>query len=235
MNNKKLTIVIPVRDEAETISDTITQLQKTVITSHEIIVADDHINTFDRTYEEVHALQKKYKNIVWLSKKATDRDGFGPCLCRAIHSVTTPYTVVVMSDSCDDAKTIDCMYKEIPSHQIDIVCGSRYGKGGKKIGGPPLQNILSWLLNNSLYVFGFPTHDATNAFKLYNTKFLKHILPKSPSTGVEFSFELSLLAKKQCAKWKDVATIWTGRTKGESKVRLFARGPKYLQLLFRLL
>lgn len=233
MADKPLTIVIPVRDEAETISGTITQLQQSVKTPHLIYIADDHIRHLDRTHDEVLKLQHTYRNILWVPKKSGDTDGFGPALCRAIRKTSTLYTVIVMSDSSDDVKTIDEMYKTIRLHKTDIVCGSRYGKTGKKIGGPPLQNFLSWLLNNGLFLFGFPTHDATNAFKLYNTKFLQRVLPEHPSSGVEFSFELSLIAKKHCARWNDCFTTWTGRTKGESKVRLWARGPKYIKLLLQ--
>jgi hypothetical protein len=232
METKLLTIIIPVRDEKETIAKTVLHLKQSVHTPHIIFIADDTISEFDHTHDEVVKLQSTYDTIVWIAKKKTDPDGFGPSLCRAIRNVSTPYTVIVMSDSSDDPKTIDSMYTHISTHHSDIVCGSRYGKNAKKIGGPFMQNFLSWILNSGLYLFGFPTHDATNAFKMYNTRFLQKILPAHPSSGVEFSLELSLISYTHHALWKDIPTTWTGRTKGVSKVRLWKRGPKYLKLLF---
>ncbi len=54
-----------------------------------------------------------------------------------------------------------------------IVVGSRYMKGGRLIGGPWFKQLLSRLSGLTLCWFrGIPTHDATNAFKIYDRAML---------------------------------------------------------------
>lgn len=238
---RELTIIIPVRREEETIEKTIRLLDRTVRTSHTILIADDTVDSSDRTIWLVERMKQVFppsrlsldrRKIVISRKKRGDQDGFGPALVRAVRRVETPYTVFVMADACDDPKTIDRMMKVAKEKNCDVVVGSRYMKGGGKKGGPVIQGILStWL--NALYflILQFPTRDATNAFKLYRTGFLKRIIPSHPKTGVEFSFELTIRAASAGASMIDVPTVWSGREKGSSKVRLFSRGPVYIRLL----
>jgi glycosyltransferase involved in cell wall biosynthesis len=229
-----LTIIIPVRKEEETIRKTIESLGKNVLTPHLIMIADDSTDPGDTTIEIV----KKIKNNSFIiSQKARgDADGFGPALTRALKKVTTPYTVIVMADLSDDPKTIDRMMRVAVKTKSDMVCGCRYMRGAKKIGGPRMQGILSTTVNACLFrVVGFPTRDSTNAFKLFRTSFIQSILPPHPSSGVEFSLQLTIQAVRKNARICDVPTVWRGREKGHSKVRLFSRGPKYMKLVFDVL
>jgi len=231
----KLSIIIPVRREEESIAQTIRQLEHSVKIPHITIIADDTIDRSDKTLTAISRLSLDCRKAVRIfRKKAGDQDGFGPALTRAMRKVTTPYTAIVMADLCDDPKTIDLMMKTALAKNLDIVCGCRYMRGGKKIGGPWIQGVLSAGLNSLLYYIGnVPTRDATNAFKLYRTSFLQSIVPKAPETGVEFSLQLILEAVKKHPKTLDVPTVWRGREKGRSKVKLFSRGPKYLRLVLR--
>lgn len=230
MTNKLLTIVIPVRSEEETIKDTVKLLEHMVTTPHSILIADDTVDPKDRTLEVIENMHISHLSI---NKKVKgNKDGFGPALARAFKTVTTPYTTVVMADSSDDPKTIDLMVKLIEKTSADVIVGCRYMKGAKKVGGPKLQGVLSTLLNSFFfYVLRFPTKDATNAFRLYRSAFLKRIIPRNPEIGVEFSLQLTIQAQAYRGRIIDMPTKWSGREKGQSKVRLMNRGPKYLRLM----
>jgi len=257
MQSKLLTIIIPVRAEEETILHTIAVLEKTVRTPHQILIADDTTDPRDRTIavvENMNKLQQCHsglragiqkramdsrlrgndKNVGVCRKKSGDPDGFGPTLVRAARTVKTPYTLFVMADLSDDAKTIDRMVEKIQASRADCIAGCRYMRGAKKIGGPMLQGFFSTLLNTLIFIMlGFPTRDATNAFKLYRTQFLRSILPKEPATGVEFSLQLLTQAVQKKGTILDLPTVWRGREKGQSKVRLLSRGPVYAKLFFQ--
>ncbi|HCM82107.1 MAG: Glycosyl transferase, family 2 [Candidatus Gottesmanbacteria bacterium GW2011_GWB1_44_11c] len=235
MTRKLLTIIIPVRSEEETIGGTIELVEKTVHTPHIIMIADDTIDPSDRTIEIVEAMKQPTPVSISIKKKY-DRDGFGPALARAIQKATTPYSVFVMADLCDDLHAIDRMVSEATENHLDMVVGCRYMRGGRKIGGPVLQGILSTLVNAFLFrVAGVSTRDATNAFKLYRTAFLQRILPVKPESGVEFSLQLTICAVSRNARMTDIPTTWRGRKKGHSKVRLFSLGPEYMKLIFHVL
>ena len=260
MTRKLLTIIIPVRSEEETIGGTIELVEKTVHTPHIIMIADDTIDPSDKTIDIVEAMKNNSRchaglaspDEAWRSrdpaslrfrlggrndrfvickKTKGDMDGFGPALVRASKKVRTPYTVFVMADGSDEPATIDRMISTIQRKTADVVVGCRYIKGGKKVGGPALQGILStWF--NAFFYYGlrFPTRDSTNAFKLYRTEFLQRILPAKPESGVEFSLQLTIRAVFNNAYMIDVPTTWRGRKKGHSKVRLLKRGPVYVKL-----
>lgn len=232
MVRKLLTIIIPVRSEEETIRKTIESLEKSVHTSHVIMIADDTVDPGDKTIEVVEKM--KMKNLLISKKSSSDVDGFGPALLRASQQLMTPYAVYLMADCSDDPKTIDQMVSVILERPVDVVAGCRYMKDGKKIRGPKLQGALSYALNAFFFhCFRFPTRDSSNAFKMYRTDFLKDILPESPEIGVEFSLQLTIHAVSKNARMIDIPTTWRGREQGQSKVKLFSRGPKYLKLIWR--
>ncbi len=71
------------------------------------------------------------------------------------------------------SQVIDAMYELIDKGTYDVVNGSRYMRGGRQIGGPPLKTLLSRTAGLSLHALsGIPTHDATNNFKMYRGSFL---------------------------------------------------------------
>src|SRR5579872_6009774 len=81
--------------------------------------------------------------------------------------------LVVMADLSDDLAQVDRMLALY--HQgYQVVVGSRYMKGGRLLGGPFFKQLLSRLAGISLCVLrGIPTHDATNAFKIYDRAMVK--------------------------------------------------------------
>jgi hypothetical protein len=124
------------------------------------------------------------------------------------------------------------MIKIAKEQNADIVCASRYMKGGKQIGGPFLKSLMSHIAGLTLHYFAkVPTHDATNSFKLYRASFLKE--QKIESTGgFELGIELVVKAHLQGKKICETPTIWTDRVAGKSNFKLKAWLPKYLKWYF---
>lgn len=230
-----LTIIIPVRHEEETIVDTLESIKKYVHTKHEVVVVDDTIissdNTkdVDMTVDIVKRYQKNHKNIRILQNLRHRANGFSLAVWRGIQEVPKGAIVFVMADRCDDICDIDKMYKKILAG-YDIVCGSRYVKGGKKIGGPKFQGFFSYIVNISLsFLLRLPTRDVSNSFKMYRSNIL-NALPEPTSTGFEVSMEIFFNAYYSGAKVSEVPTIWIGRRKGKSKFRFIERVPAYIRI-----
>ena len=69
-----------------------------------------------------------------------------------------------------------------------------YMKGGRLIGGPWLKQLLSHLSGLTLCWFRrIPTHDATNAFKIYDRAMLGNLRIESKG-GFELSLEITVKA-----------------------------------------
>lgn len=226
MKKAKISIVIPARNEEDVIVKTLNLIKETVKVPYNVIIVNDH--STDKTEEVINKYAKKFRNIT-LVKTKPKKGGFANALARGFEVAKEKFVVVVMADLCDEPQTINIMYKEIQKNW-DIICGSRYIKGGGKTGGPFLQGLLSQLVCLSLHlVTGIPSKDVSNAFKMYRRDILKD-LKINPKSGVEASMEITLQAYFKGAKIKDVPTHWKGRTIGKSKFKLIERSPRYFRI-----
>lgn len=222
-----LTIIIPEFNEEGVIEKTLESLRKHVKIPHKILVVDG-IST-DNTFNVVKNYSKKYKNISIIKTKPKDKK-FASSIKVGFDKVKSGAVVVVMGDLCDNPKTINQMYLKL-LEGWDVVCGSRYMKGGRKIGGPVLQHFLSMFVCKSLQIFtGVPTSDVSNAFKMYKKSALKGIRA-NPVSGVEGSMEfLFQVHFFNNVKITEVPTIWKGRKVGKSKFKILQRTPRYFRI-----
>lgn len=222
----KISIIIPARNEEKIIVKTLKDLKSKVKIPHEIIVIDDC--SFDKTKEIVSLYIKKNSNVRLLNT-TSKRNGFSNAIIKGIKNAKTNFIVIVMADLCDDSKTINTMYEEILTGW-DIVCGCRYMKNGKKIGGPTIQNFFSALVCKSLYyLIGIPTKDASNAFKMFRRSLFENLQYKANS-GVEASLDFTIRAYFKKLSMVDVPTTWIGRKVGISKFKLIERSPRYIKI-----
>ena len=219
----KLSIVVPAHNEQDNIIDLIDNIEKSVDIEHELIIVNDH--STDRTRELVKGRMKEYSNLS-LVENELDK-GFANALKTGFDNASCELIVPVMADLCDELTTINKMYKKI-SQGYDVVCGSRYMKGGRHIGGPKVKGFFSSLVGRSLYFTGLPTHDISNAFKMYRKSVLKNLILKSQA--YEISMEIALKAYYAGFKTTEVPTVWKGRTKGRSGFKTIKLIPNYLKL-----
>ncbi len=226
----KLHIIIPARKEEEIIIHTLTQIERFVTIPHTVIVVNDFSDPTDTTADVVKRFGRTHKNIKLVIHNPNNRSGgFARVLARGAVEVKEGCVVFVMADDCDEYATINEMYRLI-EEGFDVVCGSRYTKGGKHDGGPLVQGFFSYLVNHTLApLIGIPTTDITNAFKMYRKACVDKVM-KSASGGVEFSMVMVIRAFFSGARITEVPTIWRGREKGLSKFKLIERTPRYVKI-----
>lgn len=217
-------IVIPVYNEGENIRNTLCEVKSKVKSPHRILVIYDFDG--DDTLPVVRGLMKTSNNIRLVKNK------FGRGVLNAIktgfESINDGAVVVVMADLSDDLGKVDEMFNKI-NEGYDIVCGSRYMKGGKHLGGPWFKKLLSKTAGISLhYLAGIPVHDVTNSFKMYTKKVLNDIKIES-SGGFELGMEVVVKAFIKGYKITEVPSVWRDRTAGKSKFRLWKWLPKYIK------
>ena len=223
-NKVELSIILPVFNEGKNIANQISTIEKSVTFDHEVLIVYD----FDRddTVPPVLKLQKKYPNIKLV------KNIYGKGVIKAVKTgfeKSRGETVVVMpADLADNPATINKMYKKM-REGYDVVCATRYAKGGKKIGGGFTKTIFSRLAGLSTpLLLGIPTTDIANGFKMYKRKVLDTIRIQSDG-GWEFSVELMIKSKQAGFKITEVPTTWLDRREGQSKFKLMRWLPKYLR------
>lgn len=222
---KMVSVVIPAYNEEKSIEEVISRLAQALRVEYEIVVVNDH--SVDNTRNKVEDLKKSYKSIILVDNEAPQ--GFANALKTGFQTASGEVFVPVMADLCDDPATINEMYRKI-EEGYDIVCGSRYSDGGKKLGGPLVKTFLSGLAGKIIYILGIPTHDITNSFKMYKREVIKAIDSKARS--FEISMEIPLKAHFKGFKITELPTVWHSRTVGESSFKVMRLIPVYLKLYF---
>lgn len=219
----KLSIVIPVYNEGDVITKTITNLESSVATNHELLIVFDMPE--DSTVPPVKKLQKRFKNIKLVKNKLGK--GALNALKTGLSEAKGEAICIMMADMTDDPKVIDKMMKKY-NRGFEVVAASRYMKGGHQIGGPVLKQLLSRGAGLSLhYLIGIPTHDVTNSFKLYSKNFIKKTKIES-NGGFELGIELAVKAFTNGYKITEVPTTWTYLSK-ESRFYLRKWLPNYIK------
>lgn len=223
----KLHIVTPVFNEGKNFPNLYKEVKDNIKTPHELIVVYDFDE--DDTVPVVKAYQKKDKSLI-LHKNTRGRGALNALLSGFDHVKSGPL-LVIMADLSDDLRIVDDMYAQYLTGS-SVICGSRYMKGGKQVGGPWLKRTLSRLAGVSLHwVRRVPTHDITNNFKMYDKAFLDSITIESEG-GFEVAMEITVKAFKQKKKITELPSTWRDRTEGEANFKLWKWLPSYLHWYF---
>jgi len=219
-------IVIPVYQEAENIWCTLGQIEKKVSTAHRIYLVYDFAedNTLPVVREFVR--QRGAKNIFLIKNRYGD--GVLNAIKTGFDSASEDAVVVVMADGSDDLSIVDAMFDRI-KQGYDIVCGSRYVRGGGQIGGPRLKKFLSRAAGISLHILtGIPTHDISNSFKMYRKSLLRDVVLES-NGGFEIGMEITVKAFLKGARISEIPCVWRERAAGKSRFKFSKWLPGYVR------
>jgi glycosyltransferase involved in cell wall biosynthesis len=219
----ELAVVLPVYNEGEAVEPVLRGLAGAVTTPHELVVVYDFDE--DTTVPVIARLASEIPQLRGL------RNDIGRGVLRAmkagIAGTTAPYVLISMADGSDDPRAVDRMV-ELAKGGADVVSASRYMRGGRQIGGPPLKRLMSRIAGLSLHWFArVPTHDPTNNFKLYSRRFLDSITIES-TAGFELALELTVKATLAHRRIAEIPTTWKDRTAGQSNFKLRKWLPHYL-------
>ena len=215
---------MPVFKEGEAVEPVIRALTGSISSPHEILVVYDFDE--DPTVPVIERLAGELPAVRGL------RNDLGRGVLNAmkagIAESRAPYVLVSMADGSDEPHVVDPMVA-LAMAGADVVSASRYMRGGRQIGGPPLKRLMSRTAGLTLHWFaGVPTHDPTNNFKLYSRRFLDTVTIES-TAGFELALELTVKATIARRRVAEVPTTWRDRTAGESNFKLRKWLPHYLR------
>jgi glycosyltransferase involved in cell wall biosynthesis len=218
-------LVIPVYNEGANIARALDEIDRKVPLPKRILVVYDFDE--DDTVPVVLGLIERYPGLE-LVRNTLGR-GVLNAIRAGVAATTSEVVVVTMADLSDDVGIVPAMVDLIRSGRADIVCASRYMKGGQQVGGPAFKGFLSRMAGLSLYWLGaLPTHDATNAFRAYRRSVLTSIEIESRG-GFAYSLEITAKAHAAGAKVAELPSTWHDRSAGQSRFRLRAWLPHYLK------
>jgi dolichol-phosphate mannosyltransferase len=219
-----VSLLVPVYNEAENFPALVENIEKSIPEPRVMYVVYD----FDED-TTVPVARRLAESRPWIRLLPNGLGrGFVNALRAGFRAVKNGPAIVIMADLSDDLPRVPRMLELYREGHL-IVCPSRYMRGGSQTGGPWLKRTLSRLGGLSLRWFiGFPTHDATNNFRLYDAGFVNSI--EIESTGsFEVAFEITVKAFRRGVAIAEVPASWRDRTAGKSRFRLWRLMPKYLR------
>jgi len=223
-----LTIVIPVYNEGANFRALWAELTSGIKTPFTALVVYDFDQ--DNTLPVAQEIIASGETRLNLRRNAYGR-GVTNAIKTGLEAVESGPVLVTMADLSDEMTTVDQMY-QLYLQGFDLVCGSRYMKGGQLIGGPFLKQLMSRVSGLTLHYFrGVPTHDATNSFKLYDAAMVHDVKVESVA-GFELGLELTVKAFLNGYRIAEIPSTWRDRTAGTSRFRILHWLPHYLKWYF---
>ncbi len=226
--SRPLNIIIPVYNEGANFSPLWANIRAYIRSDFAAFVIYDFDE--DDTVPTVRAIIDGGESRIRLVRNKVRRGVVG-AIVTGFDQVEHGPVLVVMADLSDDLSQVDSMLS-LYRRGYDVVVGSRYMKGGSIEGGPWFKQLLSRMAGLSLHwLRGIPTHDATNAFKIYDRDMLRSFTIQS-ARGFELNLELTAKAFLGGYRIAEVPSSWKNRSRGQSHFRLGAWLPHYLRWYF---
>src|SRR3989338_5031640 len=172
----KLSIVIPVYNEAKTLRELLARIEKADMgkIQKEIILIDDC--STDGSREAIQKLAGKYVKIL-LSKN----QGKGAAIKAGIRKATGDFIIFQDADLEYDPNDYAKLAKPLIKNEADIVIGSRFiGKKFVPFGKNKTHHRIHWIGNKSLnfifnLLYGTRLTDIEPCYKIFKSKVLKSI------------------------------------------------------------
>lgn len=225
----KLSIILPVYSEEESIIYVVESLRKLVKGKlYEIILLVSPLSQ-KKTVDICKKLTKRHKNTRFYFQK--ENPGLGRGIREGMSYVKGSHVLMMDSDGEMSPDTVPVMIKKMEETNCDMVVASRFMKGGDVEG---YDKFKYWFMNRPFQLFFrllFMTkiHDLTLGFKLMKRKIIDEI--KFDSNFHDIAVETTLRPIKHRYKVEEVPTVWKSREKGTSKNKMMANFRYFLKAL----
>jgi len=217
MNEKnQLDILIPVFNENETIVKTIKNILVNVRCRYKILICYDYNE--DPTLKIIKENFPNNPKIQFVKNFST---GFNNALLSGFKEAKSEAVLFYMADDHINHDIINLCYEKF-KEGYQIICPSRFIKGGQMIGNPFMKSFLTKLASFFLFNFtSFPIKDPTNSFRLFPKGLIDKIKIES-NKGFTLSLELTAKAHRLNYKMIEIPVTWMERKTGKSRFKLIS-------------
>ncbi len=216
-----LSIVIPCRNEAESIPLVIPKLIEEVKNRNfEIIVVDD--NSTDNSFE----LLRSYPEIVVVRNPR--QLGYGGALKSGFSSSRGSHIAFFDLDRTYNSADLDKLYSEVVDKKLAMVFGNRMAKKNKM---PKTRYVGNWLFAALLQLLYWKSiQDVCTGFRVFQRGFVPTVL-EIDENGLDFSIAMTVVVLNRKLPFAQVDIQYDERI-GESKLSIFFDGFRFLRSIF---
>ncbi len=218
-------VIIPARDEEESLPPTIQAIYSTFIAAgipHEIVVVDD--GSRDHTWVVLQNLKSTVPSLV--SVQNMGPNGFGRAVAFGLSQMKGDACVIMMADASDDPHDAVKYWHHL-NEGYECVFGSRFVEGSEVIDYPWVKLVVNRLANYLVRIgFNIPLNDTTNAFKAYRRTVIEGCRPFL-APHFNLTVEIPLKAIVRGYSWTVIPISWRNRKYGEAKLKIKEMGSRY--------
>lgn len=226
----KLSIIIPAYNEEDSLPKTLNSIYTTLDKydiPHEILVIND--NSTDNTLQVLQKCAEYIPSLIYYTNPGPN--GFGCAIIYGLDRFKGDCVTIMMADLADSPEDLVRFYYKLQEEKYDCVFGSRFIKGSQVIDYPKLKLLLNRIGNYTLcLLFGYRYNDTTNPFKLYRQAVIQEIKP-FVSRHFSLEIEIPLKAITRGYSYTILPNDWRNREMGESKMKIFKLGSRYLFII----
>ena len=218
-------IVIPVYNEGDNILSLLACFEMNVHSNIRVLICYDH--DADTTLSALNNYDGSIK-IIRVKNKGSFAHG---AVMTGFDYSDAQAVISYMADDDYNAVIVDKMI-DLSRAGNDIVCASRFMPGGSMVGCPWPKSFLVRIASFLLYHVGrLPSHDATNAFRLFSRRALNGTTIES-TEGFTYSLELLAKAHRLGLNIAETPAQWFERVHGNSRFQVFMWAKSYFRWFF---
>ncbi len=213
---KKLSIIIPVYNEQNTIYEVLIQVNNVKMVNDirkEVIVVNDC--STDISQQEIERYSQEFSDTVLLVNHQTNT-GKGGAIHTGIKAATGDYILIQDADLELDPNEYNLLVQPILNKSAQIVYGSRFLKQANS----ELNGLSKWangfLTRLSNFVFRTNITDMETCYKLVPAEVFKRLVLVERRFGFEPEITAKL-AKDKSLNWEEVAITYNPRTNVQGK------------------
>jgi len=230
MKNIYYSVVIPAHNEAKTLNGLVLEIKKILSKTgkkFEIIIVND--NSTDNTAEVLKDISNSHPELIPINR--TTNPGVGYTIRDGFKNVSGKVIITIDADLSHNPLEIPNFLAALKDH--DMVCGSRYIKGGKAevtLTRLIISRSFNFIFRN---LIGIHVKDFTSGYRAYKSDIIDNIKLTSKNFGI--FIEIPLKAHLAGYKITEIPINYQRREVGKSNLGYFKQGPEYLRVIFEVL
>jgi dolichol-phosphate mannosyltransferase len=187
--NKEISIILPIYNEKESLPIMVRLLESSIKFKKEIIIVHDTEN--DTALEIANELVNEFDDVHVVQNKISK--GVKYAIETGVSKAKYDTFIILAVDEIFPIIAIDKMLDLMINKNLDFISGTRYAKGGIRLGGSLIGSLFSTIANKVFkFLTKIPFSDCTTGIKMMKKNVWKSVRLESKPIGWAFSFELSI-------------------------------------------